>query len=416
MMTDVFEDGFLPDDGVVFAGDSGTPDEERGEVSDSGEKDTYKENGKKSAAVIDDAEDNPYVPTIGELFGKDREKRREEALRARKMRELYKRSEEYKHDDESKESETPGSASPEGETTAETQNSESQKSESQKSETSGSETQTETPDEAEAEQRKPNYLEMTVQSCVKPLEMRFSQINGAYSKLPIAYRTFTYINSVIEGIIPPERYSYAADETERGIRLSKWNIGEAISAIRRFSEAGRHVDFVTARITPQLVHEVDFYDYIKQLFNENNFEDNEKLCLEFPRTVMYEDEEKVRSAILSMKLLKVKTMLAGAGDRECPITPLFNLPFDFLLLPQWMSALTTDRNKHIAYESFCSFLRDLGCQFICDGIKNDAQISSVSRVDAYGYIPSPAYEGEVEHGRLRMPLDEAVLQEEEEHE
>ena len=49
-----------------------------------------------------------------------------------------------------------------------------------------------------------------------------------------------------------------------------------------------------------------------------------------------------------------------------------------------------------------------------DGVKNDKQITVLSRADCYGYIPSAAYEGDVEHGRLRMMLDEALLQSDEE--
>lgn len=258
------------------------------------------------------------------------------------------------------------------------------------------------------------YLEMTIQSCVLPLEMRFSQINNCYRKVPVAYRSFTYINSVVEGVIPPEKYSYAADETERGARLSKWNINEAIKTVREFEEKGRHVDFITARVSPQIVHEVDFYGYLKGILDESGFDQPEKLCLEFPRTALYEDREQLRMALLSMKLLKVKSLLAGCGERDCPLTPLFELPFDFVLLAPWLPAYTEDRNKQQAMEALLTFLRSIKCEVIADGVKNDKQITVLARTDCYGYIPSPAYEGEVEHGRLRMPLDEALMQTEEE--
>lgn len=264
--------------------------------------------------------------------------------------------------------------------------------------------------------KKPNYLEMTIQSCVLPLEMRFSQINGCYKKAPRAYRGATFINSVIEGVIPPERYSYAADETDRGVRMSKWNVGEAIKAVKKFDEAGRNVEFVTARVSPRLVHEVDLYGYVKALLDENEFVTPEKLCLEFPRSIFFEDAEKARMAVLSMKLLKVKTLVTGVGENDSPITPLFNLPFDFVMLAPWMAPLTIDRSKRNAMESFLAFLRGLGCEIIAEGVKSDEQIKSLSRADCYGYIPSVSYSGEVQHGRLRMPLDEALLQSEEEGE
>jgi len=260
----------------------------------------------------------------------------------------------------------------------------------------------------------PDFLEMTIQSCVKPLEMRFSQINGCYKKAPVAYRSYTYINSVVEGVIPPERYSFAADETERGVRLSGWTIAGAIEAIKKFDGAGRNVEFVSARVTPRLVREVDFYGYIKAILEKNDFSEPEKLCLEFPRTVLYEDEEKVRAALLAMKLLKVKTMLAGFGEKDCPITPLFDLPFDFVIISPWLIPLSVERKRKAAFGELVSLLSALGIGIVFDGVKTDEQLTALARTDGFGYIPSPAYEGEVTHGRLRMPVDEALLQSEEE--
>ena len=351
------------------------------------EYDLLPEDGITPAGPENGEEEGPRAATIGEIFVKGGEYRKPTAPNAKKIDEIFKRSAGYVH-----KRDTSGEESPFGPLDAEATEE----------------------DAAEAELHMPDYLEMTIQSCVKPIEMRFSQINSCYKKVPTAYRSFTYINSVVEGIIPPERYSYAADETERGARLSKWTLGEAAEAINKFIEAGRHVEFVTARISPRLVREVDFYGYIKEILDGFGFTAYDKLCLEFPRTVLYEDEEKVRMAVLSMKLLKVKTLLVGVGEKDCPITPLFNIPFDYIMLAPWLMPFTVDRNKHVAAESLLTYLREMGCGIIADGVKSDDQITVLARSDCYGYVPSPAYNGEVEHGRLRMPLDEAILQKEEE--
>ena len=67
-----------------------------------------------------------------------------------------------------------------------------------------------------------------------------------------------------------------------------------------------------------------------------------------------------------------------------------------------------------AMEAFLSYLRLLGCDVIADNVTNDDQISALVRADCCGYIPSPDYQGSAEHGRLRMPLDEALLQSDDE--
>ena len=271
-----------------------------------------------------------------------------------------------------------------------------------------------TAEEAAEEPTDARFVKMTLDSGVAPLEIRYSQINSCYRKLPIAYRSYTYINSIVEGVISPEKYSYAADESEAGIRLARFNMKAAMQAVEKFILAGRKIEFISVRVPSRWVLEQDFYGTIKAILDEEGFQFPDKLCLEFPRTVLYEDEEKARMAILSMKLLKVKTMLAGCGEKDAPVTPLFNLPFDYVLLSPVVTSLVTSRDKSTSALSFVSFLRDLHCEVVGDGVSSDDQITALSRANCFGYIPSSGYEGAVQHGRLRMPLDEAVAQKEEE--
>lgn len=266
----------------------------------------------------------------------------------------------------------------------------------------------------EEDQSNAKYVKMSLDSGIAPIEIRYSQINSCYRKLPVAYRSYTYINSVVEGVISPEKYSYAADETDTGIRLAKYNLKAAMKAVEQFIIAGRKIEFVSLRVSPRMVLDPDFYGAIKSEIDKYDFKFPDKLCLEFPRTVLFEDEEKVRMALLGMKLLKVKTMMTGCGEKDSPVTPLIDLPFDYLLLSPHLTALANSRDKSTTVASFIAFLRGLPCNIIADGVYNDEQITALSRADCFGYIPSSGYKGSVEHGRLRMPIDEALTQKEEE--
>ena len=258
------------------------------------------------------------------------------------------------------------------------------------------------------------YVGETLRSGIKPLEMRFCQINSAYRRLPIAYRSFTYVNSVIEGVLPPEKYAFAADGTDRGLRLAKWNMQEAMHAIDSMHEAGRNVQFVTARCPASLAMKQDLYEWMKNFLEEERFAHPEKLCLEFPQSLLFEEEEQVRAGILSLKLLKVKTMMSGCGETDCPVANLFGVPVDMVLLAPRLTALTDNRDKGGAVAAFLSFLRSLQMEVIGEGATTDEGIRALSRADCMGYIPSPAYGGTVRHGSLRMTLEDAVAQREEE--
>ena len=258
-----------------------------------------------------------------------------------------------------------------------------------------------------------SFLQMTLSSGIAPLELRFSQINHCGRKLPIAYRSFTYVNSVTEGVISPEKYAYAVENTEEGIRLAKWNIVHIIRAIKAFGASGRNVSFISARCPAHLCEIEDIYGWLKAIFEEEGFETPEKLCLEFPRTVMFENTEKVRNMVIGISLTKSVSMMAGCGMPDTPVTPLLNIPFDYVLLAPWLTAYITDRGKGSMITEFISFLRSLRLSVIGDGVKIDDHMTALYRADCFGYIPAPDYEGGVLHGKIRMTFKEALSQKEE---
>lgn len=260
----------------------------------------------------------------------------------------------------------------------------------------------------------PDYVGMTVRSGVAPLEMRFSQINSCDRRLPIAYRSHTFINSVTMGVISPEQYSFAADGTDRGIKLAEWNIVEAMETVKRFEAAGRNIQFVTARCPAKLTVREDFYEWMKGLMEANDFHTPEKLCLEFPQSLLFEDHEATRLAILNMKLLRVRTMMTGCGADDCPVSILMQVPVDMVLVEPALIALLGDRNKGGTAGAFLSYLRSMQIDIIGDGVYCDEQIAQLNRADCMGYIPSSGFHGTVEHGPLRMTRDEAISQRDEE--
>ncbi len=258
-----------------------------------------------------------------------------------------------------------------------------------------------------------NYVDMAVHSGVAPIEVRYSGIYDCYNKTPIAYKSFTYINSVIDGVIPPEKYCFAADGTDTGIKLAERNIINAMKMIDRLENAGRNVRFVTARCPAVLAERDDMYEFVHSLIKRQDFHKPEKLCLEFPQSLLYGDKEKVRVGMLNMKLLKVMTMMTGCGEDDCPVTPLMNIPVDSVLLSPAITSLTDSRTGSSNAAAFITLIKDFDIKIYADGVCGDEQITSLLRLDCSGYIPSPGYKGVAVHGKLRMTADEAEAEKEE---
>lgn len=319
--------------------------------------------------------------------------------------------------------ETEGTAEPETaegeektEEAAEENSDESSAEDSEKSGDGKPSEETEGNEEPEVEiQVKPDYVKATLESGIVPLELRFCQINDCYNKRPIAYRTETVINSVTMGVLKHDRYSYAADTTEQGIRLARWNIVEGMKTIKKFEEAGRHIEWLSVKCPAGLAAEVDMYDWMKQLMEENDFHTPEKLCLEFPQSLLFDQSEKVQISILNLKLLNIKSMMSGCAASDCPIGNLLDCPVDMVLLDESKTRLTGDRDKGHVINSLIQYIRSMNIDIIAEGVIEDDQLSVLSRAECIGYIISDDYYGYIDHGSKTMTLEEAIAQKEEEN-
>lgn len=258
------------------------------------------------------------------------------------------------------------------------------------------------------------YVRQTVESGVPPLELRYTAINGCYAKMPFAYRTATFVNSVVMGVLRQEEFSFATNLTETGIRLAKWNILEAARHLKAFEDAGRHVEWISVRCPVALAMNVDLYEWMLAVIRESGLQDPSKLCLEFPQSLLFCKEEKARLSVLDMKLLKVRTLLSGVGGVDCPTARLTAIPVDMVLLDEKTTALTNDRNKPNVVPTMVQYLRSMRTEVIANGVSDDDQIRSLNRAECIGYITAKDYKGTTEPGSRRMPLAQAIAQREEE--
>ncbi len=258
------------------------------------------------------------------------------------------------------------------------------------------------------------YVQQTVESGIAPLELRYTAINDCYSKMPIAYRTATFVNSVVMGVLRQEEFSFATNVTETGIRLAKWNILEAVRHLGEFEKAGRHVEWISVRCPIALAMNVDLYEWMKTVIAESGLQDPSKICLEFPQSLLFCKESKARLSILDMKLLKIPTLLSGVGGVDCPTARLTAIPVDMALLDEKTTALTNDRNKPNVVPTMIQYLKSMRVEVIANGVSDDDQVRALNRAECIGYTTAKDYHGVTEQGMRRMTLAQAIAQREEE--
>lgn len=258
------------------------------------------------------------------------------------------------------------------------------------------------------------YVRQTQLAGIAPLELRLCQVNDCSSRYPVAYRTTTVVNSLVMGQLEYRDYSFATDVSLTGIRLAQWNVAEAMRIINDFVAAGRNIQWISVQCPTALATNTDMFEWMDALIKQNEFKHPEKLCLEFPVSLLYEDLAKARLSILDLKLLKVKTMLTDCASDQCPMSRLLKVPVDIVLMTPEMTAFTGSRDKPKVVPTLVEHLKSMRLEVVADGVQDDEQIRALARLECLGYIPADDYSGRGSFGSKSMSASEAILQKEEE--
>ena len=99
-----------------------------------------------------------------------------------------------------------------------------------------------------------DYVRLSLDSGVAPLELKFFPIVDCESGLPVAYRTTVDINSVIAGVLTEKEYAPYCDRHAIGVELFRHHLQHAITAIFAFEKAKRDVRFLTVACPAEIVN------------------------------------------------------------------------------------------------------------------------------------------------------------------
>lgn len=230
------------------------------------------------------------------------------------------------------------------------------------------------------------YIRLTVDAGVPPLELRFYPIVDVESGAPIAYRTKTTIHSVILGEMEEGSYTYVTDRRACGIELLKHNVQHAFTAIRAFAEAGREdVKFITVRCPAELAYREDLYEIVSHVVEKNPATDKNKLCLEFPAPLLDADKEKAGRALKDMKILGLRTAIVGCGEESFPVSKLLSVTPDIVFLDPSATEWAGSRNKPQLLSSFVSYIRSMGMDAIAEGTEKERRAMRGSDCIGFAY-------------------------------
>ena len=229
-----------------------------------------------------------------------------------------------------------------------------------------------------------DYVRLQIDAGVAPLEPVFYPIVRVDGVDAIAFRSSTVIHSIIMGVMKEVDYTMVSDKRLCGIELLKHNVQHAIATIKTFDKANKRCDFIAVRCPAQLVEKTSIAEVVKEVLQKNPSVDPQRICVEFTEDLVEHEGEKIKFAILDLKLLHVRTALVGVGKEEFKVSKLLSAPVDFAIIDKSASEWAGNRNKPQLFNSLLGYIKSMGVDSIAIG--NEEEKKEMHFSDAVGFM------------------------------
>lgn len=247
-----------------------------------------------------------------------------------------------------------------------------------------------------------SFVKMSMEAGVAPLELHFTQVNDLTYQKPVAYRSKAVVNSVLLGKLEEEQYDSAMTLSPVGVELSKWGLRELVELVNRMEHANRDFDWISFVCPPSILVREDIYSYMQKLIAENAVEHPRKICIEFPNTLLLENQKKIKQLLLDLKLLGITLMMNGCAADNCPVHSLAELPLDYVIMDPSINPMIKNEKKANVLNALMQYVKSMDMQAIVCEIMDDTEVKKLNVSDFYGYVPSLMYVGDGSHGSERV--------------
>lgn len=229
-----------------------------------------------------------------------------------------------------------------------------------------------------------DYVRLSLDSGVAPIELRFYPFEDCESGFPVAYRTSLIINSVIAGTLTEKDFSPYCDNHPCGVQLFRHHLQHAITAILSFAKAEKQIEFISVACPADIVNAEPLFDLMSDVLKKNPRLEPQKLCLEFSPAFLA-DTEKARAVVMDMKVLKVRTMLTGCGTEDFPLSKLLRVPADIAMLHPSVTEWAGSRDKPKLVPSLINYVNSMGAEVVAEG--EEEKRPSLRNTECIGFLP-----------------------------
>jgi diguanylate cyclase (GGDEF)-like protein len=197
------------------------------------------------------------------------------------------------------------------------------------------------------------------------------------------------------GVVMPSEFVPLAEETGLINSIGRFVLRRSCAEASAWSRTAP--DFVlTVNLSGRQLHRDDFVAEVATVIAETGF-DPRRLVLEITETVMVEDDEGMRQALLGLKKLGVRLAIDDFGTGYSSLSTLRELPVDILKIAKpFIDGLGTGGDGGAFAAAIVRLGQTLGLSMIAEGIERTEQLAELRPLlcgMAQGYLFAKPMEG-----------------------
>ena len=176
----------------------------------------------------------------------------------------------------------------------------------------------------------------------------------------------------ILGLVSPIEFIPILEHNGAIVDVGQWIVEQACRDLKKLTEAGFPKVRLSVNVSVRQLKRGNFHAFLKATIEENHV-DPSRLILEITESMVMEDLQKGREALLELKQLGVSLAIDDFGSGYSSLTYLQHLPLDSLKIDKSLiDGMLDERSIHVV-ESVIRLAQGLSLKTIAEGIETEDQ-------------------------------------------
>ena len=174
------------------------------------------------------------------------------------------------------------------------------------------------------------------------------------------------------GLVSPIEFIPILEHNGAIVEVGQWIVEQACRDLKRLTEAGFPTVRLSVNVSVRQLKRGNFHAFLKATLEANQV-DASRLILEITESMVMEDLQKGREALLELKQLGVSLAIDDFGSGYSSLTYLQHLPLDSLKIDKSLiDGMLDERSIHVV-QSVIRLAQGLSLKTIAEGIETEEQ-------------------------------------------